>query len=197
MSESSSDHGEARASKGLAICVFCDVEPGQDPETHRLAGELGALIASRGHVLVYGAGGSGLMGAVARGVSQGGGSIMGVLPTFLYERDHAAGAPAQTLMLTRDLTGRKLRMMASADAFIALPGGYGTLDGILEVAARAELGLHRKPLVLLDYGSLWEQFRDLISGIDKRGFAVSDTPLFQLAYTAQEALRIVEDKVTA
>ncbi|UXY24908.1 TIGR00730 family Rossman fold protein (plasmid) [Streptomyces cynarae] len=197
MSKNWSDQHQARASKPLAICVFCDVESGADAATQRLAGELGAHIAGRGHLLVYGAGGSGLMGAVARGVSRAGGSIMGVLPAFLNEREHTAGAPAQTLMLTKDLTDRKLRMMSSADAFIGLPGGYGTLDGIVEVAARAQHGLHDKPLVLLDSGGLWEQFRDLISGIRQRGFAVGDTSLFALAYTAQEAVEMVEDKAAA
>ena len=196
MSASSFETSEARASKRLAICVFGGVESGQDTGTQRLAGELGAHIAGRGHLLVYGAGGSGLMGAVARGASRSGGPIMGVLPAFLHEREHAAEAPVQTLMLTRDHTDRKLRMMASADAFIALPGGYGTLDGILEVATRAQLGLHRKPLVLLDSGGFWEQFRDLISGIHKRGFVVADTPPFELACTVQEALTMIEDKVT-
>lgn len=197
MPESTSDEREMRASEPLAICVFCGAEPGADADTQRLARELGSLIGGRGHYLVYGAGGSGLMGAVAGGVSRAGGSIMGVLPTFLYEREHAAGAPLQALMLTRNLTDRKLRMMASADAFIGLPGGYGTLEDILEVAAQAQHGLHRKPLVLLDSGSLWEQFRDLMSGIRHRGLAMGDSLLFELAYTAQEAVEIVEEKMAA
>lgn len=193
MLDSSYRDSLGRLPKQVAIGVLCGIEPDRDVEAQRLAEELGALIADRGHLLVYGAGGRGLMGAVARGVSSNGGSIMGVLSTLLYEREQCAGAPTQALMLTRDLSGGKLRMLSTADAFVALPGGYTTLDGILEVAVRAQLGLHRKPLVLLDCGDFWKQFSDLIDEMRKRGFIDENTSVFQLAHSAQEALRIVEE----
>jgi uncharacterized protein (TIGR00730 family) len=137
----------------LTVCVFAGARPGRRPGAATAAHAVGELLAARGHSLVYGAGGTGIMGALARAADAAGAAITGVVPGFLAERERADRDQAgtrQDLVITDDLFDRKRQMLDAADAFLALPGGMGTLDEITEVLSARVLGLHAKPCVLLD-----------------------------------------------
>jgi hypothetical protein len=131
------------------ICVFCGASAGRSSQYRATATELGTLLARRGFELVYGAGRTGLMGAVAEAALVGGARVTGVVPRAL----NTAELVHQTLPrleVVADLHERKARMVELSDAFVALPGGYGTLDELLEAVAHAQLGFHHKPVGLLN-----------------------------------------------
>ncbi|GGP76061.1 LOG family protein [Saccharothrix coeruleofusca] len=179
------------SSPRYALCVFCGFSTGNSPRYQQVATELGQLLADRRHQLVYGAGGVGLMGAVARGAADRGGEILGVIPHFLRSREAGHHLPPQTVVLTDDLLDRKRIMIERADAFIALPGGYGTLDEVLEVVSMTALGLDVGPLVLVDVANDWATLRDLVRDLLGRGFARRHD-LFHVVGSAEEALDAVE-----
>ncbi|HEY2061284.1 MAG TPA: TIGR00730 family Rossman fold protein [Amycolatopsis sp.] len=171
----------------LSLGVFCGFSPGPSPRYAQIATALGAGLAARGHRLVYGAGGVGLMGAVARGASAGGAPILGVIPEFLRAKEMGDDLPPQEIVLTSDLLERKRVMIDRSDAFIALPGGYGTLDEVLEVVSMAALGKDVGPIVLLDVDDDWRPLLDYVEGLGRRGF-VRDAGILRLAGTPEEAL---------
>ena len=132
-----------------SVCVFCGGNPGARPSYRAAAARLGAALAGRGLTLVYGGASVGLMGAVADAALAGGGQVFGVLPDFMSVRE--IGHPGLTeLRLVGSMHERKAEMAALADAFVALPGGFGTLDELFEVLTWSQLGLHHKPCALLD-----------------------------------------------
>ncbi|QUH04092.1 TIGR00730 family Rossman fold protein [Saccharopolyspora erythraea] len=175
----------------LSVGVFCGASTGNSPRYLDVGGDLGRLLAERGHRLVYGAGGVGVMGAVARSTAAGGGHILGVIPEFLRAREMTDDLPSQELVLTGDLFDRKRMMIGGADAFIALPGGYGTVDEVVEVLSMAALGLDVGPLVLIDVAGDWDPFLDMVDGLARRGFA-RRTDLCHVVGGAAEALDLVE-----
>ncbi|MER7080419.1 hypothetical protein SAMN02982929_01460 [Saccharopolyspora kobensis] len=178
----------------LSVGIFCGASTGNSPRYLQLGHELGRLLAERGHRLVYGAGGIGVMGAVARGAAAEGGEILGVVPEFLRAREMSDELPSQELVLTRDLLDRKRRMIDGSDAFIALPGGYGTIDEVVEVLSMAALGLDVGPLVLIDVVGDWGPFLALVDGLAERGF-VRRTDLCHVVGGVTEALDLVEELV--
>jgi uncharacterized protein (TIGR00730 family) len=132
-----------------SVCVFCGGNPGVRPSYRAAATRLGGALASRGLAVVYGGSTLGLMGAVADAALAGGGQVYGVLPDFMRTRE--IGHPGLTeLRLVGSMHERKAEMAARSDAFVALPGGFGTLDEIFEMLTWAQLGLHHKPCALLD-----------------------------------------------
>ncbi len=132
-----------------SVCVFCGANPGARPSYVEAARRIGAGLAARGLALVYGGAQGGLMGAAADAALSGGGRVHGVLPEFMVKREIAHGGLTE-LRLVGSMHERKAEMAARADAFVALPGGYGTLDEIFEVLTWSQLGLHHKPCALLD-----------------------------------------------
>jgi len=148
------------------ICVYAASSDAVAPVYVEAAHRLGALMAERGYTLVYGAGKVGLMGVLARAVHQGGGRVLGVIPDRLRGLE-LAYEDADELIVTHDLRARKAAMEERADAFIALPGGFGTLEEILEVLTLKQLWYHQKPLVFLNvngiYNGLLAFFEDLIA----------------------------------
>ena len=131
------------------ICVYSSSSDAIAPEFFAVAEELGAALAGAGYGLIYGGARVGLMGAVARAVHAHGGHVVGVLPGVL-QRKELTYEPADELIITQDLRERKAIMETRADAFIALPGGFGTLEEVLEILTLKQLLLHSKPLVLLN-----------------------------------------------
>jgi uncharacterized protein (TIGR00730 family) len=138
-----------------AICVFCGSTTPPDPRYADAARALGTLLAGRGIGLVYGGGSVGLMGAVADAALAGGGRVVGVIPTGLFEREITHRALTE-LHEVASMHERKQLMYDLSDAFIALPGGLGTLEELAEVATWSQLGLHAKPVVLLDVAGFWD-----------------------------------------
>ena len=174
------------------ICVFCSSSERIHPAHLELAAELGTELARRGHDLVSGGGRVSMMGAVARAVRAGGGHTLGVIPAALTGLE-VADTAADELVVTADMRERKGRMDAAADAFLTLPGGLGTLEELLEVWVAGTLGMHGKPVVVLDPTGVYSALRDLVDKLLVQGFVRPGAE--QLAVwtsTVPEALDAVE-----
>ncbi|HSC80836.1 MAG TPA: TIGR00730 family Rossman fold protein [Chitinolyticbacter sp.] len=131
------------------VVVFCGARHGTDPAHTAAARQLGAALAAGGRTLVYGGGHVGLMGEVADGALAAGGRVIGVIPHFMVERELAHGGLSE-LVVVDSMHTRKARMAELADAFVAMPGGFGTLDELFEILTWAQIGLHGKPVALLN-----------------------------------------------
>lgn len=153
------------------VCVFCGSSVGKRPDYAAAAQRLGTLLAERGLGLVYGGGRVGLMGIVADAVLAGGGTVTGVIPSFLLtkEIDHRG---VTDLRVVNTMHERKALMADLADGFIALPGGFGTLDEFCEILTWAQLGLHRKPCGLLDVAGYYEAFLSFLDRATGDGFVL-------------------------
>lgn len=151
------------------ICVYCGSSTGSDPVFEVAAKALGAEMARRGIGLVYGGGNSGLMGTIANTVVDGGGHVTGIIPGFLKERE-VQFTGAQEMIVTRDMHERKMLMFERADAFVALPGGVGTLEELIEQMTWSQLGQHRKPILIADIGHFWKPLLVLLAHMRQAGF---------------------------
>jgi uncharacterized protein (TIGR00730 family) len=145
----------------MRICVFCGSSAGRSPAYAAAARDLGAHLARRGIGLVYGGGNVGLMGIVADAVVAEGGETVGVIPRSLVDRE-LAHAHLTELVVVDTMHERKQRMHDLSDAFIAMPGGFGTLDELFEALTWAQLGMHAKPVGLLDVDGFWQPLRALV-----------------------------------
>ena len=152
------------------VCVFCASSERIDPRYINLAAEVGTEIARRGYVLVSGGGSVSSMGALARAVRAGGGRTVGVIPQALVEME-VADSDADELVVTRDMRERKGEMERRSDAFLALPGGLGTLEEVFEIWVSRSLGMHSKPLVVLDPDGVFAMLRAQVDDLVLRGFA--------------------------
>ena len=180
--------------RSLAICVFCGATPGRRPGASVAARQVGTLIGRRGHELVYGGSGAGLMGEVARAARLNGAPITGYVPRHIYELELGIALPEQTLHVTDDLFERKQRMIEHGDAFIALPGGYGTLDEIFEVLSLSYLSVSAKPLILLNTDNYWDGLVDLVNSLYEAGFADRRSRLlFRITRSPDEAIAMAEE----
>lgn len=160
--------------KSLNICVFCGSSTGVNPAHMTLAAALGEEIARRGHSLVYGGGGLGLMGAAARAARNGGAKVTGIIPHFLNAIERTI--PGIEHEFVDDMHARKIRMFDLADAFIILPGGIGTLEEVTEVMSWQRLNLHDKPIVFLSDTGYWDKLISLLDDIITAGFAPKTLP---------------------
>jgi len=152
-----------------SICVYCGSADGVDDAYYQAAAEMGAVLAQAGIRLVYGAGKTGLMGAVADGALTAGGEVTGVVPVNLNQ-PQLIHANLTTLEVSPDIHQRKARMSALADAFIALPGGYGTLDELFETLTWAQIGLHAKPVGLLNTRGYYDPLLHFIERVRAERF---------------------------
>lgn len=137
------------------ICVFCGANDGTSEIYRNVAHQLGSTIASRGWGLVYGGGSVGLMGAIARSVEEHGGPVQGIIPAPLTGKE-ISGAPIGELEIVESMHERKARMAELADAFLTLPGGFGTLDELFEMITWVQLGIHSKPIGLLNVNGFFD-----------------------------------------
>ncbi|HNT78907.1 MAG TPA: TIGR00730 family Rossman fold protein [Anaerolineae bacterium] len=163
-----------------SICVYCSSSDAVDTAYFEVARELGAFIAACGCALVYGGARRGLMGTLARAVQGGGGRVVGVIPAALRDRGIAYDA-ADELIVTSDLRERKAIMEARADAFIALPGGFGTLEELLEVLTLRQLQTHTKPIVLLNVQGFYDPLMAVFEHFYRARFAKPVRDLYYLA----------------
>jgi uncharacterized protein (TIGR00730 family) len=152
-----------------AICVFCGSGPGRNPAYVEAARRLGADMAAAGIGLVYGGGSLGLMGEVARSVLAAGGHVTGIIPAFLSEKERML-RDVNELIVTSDMHERKKLMFERSDAFVALPGGIGTLEELVEQLTWAQLGQHDKPIVLADIEGFWEPLQALLNHMRVEAF---------------------------
>jgi len=151
------------------VCVYCGSGPGTDPDYIAAARELGAALANNGVSLVYGGGSLGLMGALAEAVLDQGGHVTGIIPEFLTGREKMM-VRAQEVIVTHDMHERKRLMFERADAFIALPGGIGTLEELVEQLTWAQLGRHKKPILIANIEQFWEPLLALLDHMRKLEF---------------------------
>ncbi len=152
-----------------SVAVFCGSNPGLDPTYADTANELGALLAARGIGLVYGGGKVGLMGVVADAVLAGGGTVTGVIPRHLWEKE--VGHEGLTeLLIVDSMHERKMAMADRSDAFIALPGGVGTFEELFEAITWTQLGIHDKPVGLLDVAGFYGPLLAFLDGTVDAGF---------------------------
>lgn len=178
----------------LTLCVFCGSSPGDDPAYAEAARTLGRLIGEGGHRLVFGGGGVGLMGEVARAARDHGSPVIGILPAFLRHLEPPLKR-AEELVITPDLQQRKARMLSLSDAFLLLPGGLGTMDEYFEVVTTAQLLVHAKPVVLIDVKNYFAPLRALVDHIVGHGFARPEVArLHKFAETPEEAMRIISSQ---
>ncbi|MER9626741.1 MULTISPECIES: TIGR00730 family Rossman fold protein [unclassified Mesorhizobium] len=155
-----------------SVCVYCGSSPGRD-ETYIKAGHLlGRSIAKSGLRLIYGGGTKGIMGAVAEGALKAGGKVTGIIPRFLINREATETAlnRLDELVITDNMHQRKHRMFEKSDAFVALPGGIGTVEEIVEIMTWAQLGHHRKPIVFGNVGGFWDPMLALLDHMAAEGF---------------------------
>ena len=151
------------------ICVYCGSSAGSGPEFAAAAQALGALLGGQGLTLVYGGAEVGLMGLVADAALAAGGQVVGVIPRHLFGRE-IAHRNLTELVEVGSMHERKQKMYELSDAFVALPGGMGTLEELTEIATWAQLGLHRKPIATLDVNGYWAAFHTFLGQAVRHGF---------------------------
>jgi uncharacterized protein (TIGR00730 family) len=152
-----------------SVCVYCGSSAGGNPAYETAARAFGKAMAENGVRLVYGGGGLGLMGALARGVLDHGGQVTGIIPSFLMAREHALEA-VQEHIVTDDMHQRKQLMFNHADGFVALPGGVGTLEELVEQLTWVQLGRHAKPVVIANLEGYWDPLLGMLQHMRREGF---------------------------
>ena len=152
-----------------AVCVYCGSSAGVDPTFAAAASGLGKILADNRIRLIFGGGSIGLMGTLARAVLAHGGAVTGVIPQFLVRHERMLAA-AQELIVANDMHERKRIMFERADAFVALPGGLGTLEELVEQLTWAQLGRHRKPILLANIAGFWDPLLELLDHMNALGF---------------------------
>lgn len=170
-----------------SICVFCGSRDGANPAFPAAADALGAGLANAGHRLVYGAGDVGLMGRVARSAQANGGATFGVIPVHLFDRE-VGKRDLSTFVVTENMHERKKVMFMNCDEIVLLPGGAGSLDEFFEVLTWAQLGLHKKPIHILNIESYWNPLLGLLDNVVENGFADASIREFIQTHNDVDAL---------
>jgi len=193
------------------VCVYCGSGPGTNPEFVKAATAFGKALAENGVGLVYGGGSLGLMGAVATGALDHGGKVTGIIPTFLTKRENALER-AQELIVTKDMHERKQMMFDHSDAFVAFPGGIGTLEELVEQLTWAQLGRHSKPILMANIDGFWNPLLVLLDHMKQTQFIRANLTvdiltadrvedilpkLQQAAARVPEAAKLMDDKVAS
>jgi uncharacterized protein (TIGR00730 family) len=174
------------------ICVYCGASPGIDTAYDAAARVLGAAMAKANIGLVYGGGGNGLMGVVARTVLESGGHVTGIVPDFLLRRE-AMLHDAQEQIVVPDMHTRKRLMFERADAFVALPGGIGTLEELVEQLTWVQLGRHTKPVLIADVAGFWRPLLALFAHMREHQFIPSASEIsYLVAEKAEDIVPMIE-----
>ena len=176
----------------MRVCVFCSSSEAVDDRLLAQGERLGSALARAGHEVLYGGTYLGTMASVARGARAAAGRVVGVIPTFLLDRGIADEA-CDELVVTSDLLERKREMLARSDAFVALPGGLGTLDELLEVVTHAHLGQLAGPMVLLDEAGFWKPLLALLTELEEQGLARPPGELLQHCDRVEDAVAGLEE----
>ena len=173
--------------KQASICVFCGSRPGDHPDYMQSAQEFGSKFAENNWRLVYGAGDVGLMGAVARAAQDSGAETFGVIPTHLLKKE-VGKTDLTRFVVTENMHERKKVMFMNSDAAVILPGGPGTMDEFFEVLTWRQLGLHDKPIFVLNCQGYWDNLLALLDQVTGRGFADQSLLSFFKVENTVEAL---------
>ena len=179
------------------VCVYCGSGPGSNPAYRKGARAFGQALAKAGIGLVYGGGGLGLMGEVACATLEGGGKVTGIIPEFLTEREHML-TDVSELIVTNDMHERKQLMFDRSDAFVALPGGIGTLEELVEQLTWSQLGRHTKPIVVANIEGFWTPFLNLLRHMREDAFIRPDLEVrFTVVDAAEKIIPAIRDAVAA
>ncbi|GAA0782800.1 TIGR00730 family Rossman fold protein [Roseibium denhamense] len=182
--------------KLTSVCVYCGSSFGADPLYEAVATHLGQLLGDAGLRLVYGGGAVGLMGTVARAALESGGKVTGIIPHFLEEREVMLDT-LEDLVITDNMHERKQLMFQKSDAFIALPGGIGTLEETVEMMTWAQLGQHRKPVVLANINGFWSPLLELFDHMRSQGFIRPETEVpYLVADSLDDVLPMLREAVS-
>ncbi|KAA0971277.1 TIGR00730 family Rossman fold protein [Aureimonas fodinaquatilis] len=170
-----------------SICVYCGSSGGRDASYLQTAQALGTAMGQAGIRLVYGGGTRGVMGAVSEGVIHAGGQVTGIIPRFLVDKEAAEPELKRLdeLIITADMHERKHKMFERSDAFVAMPGGIGTLEELIEIMTWGQLGRHRKPIVIANINGFWNPLAALLDHMREEGFI----------HTAHQVQPLVIDRV--
>ncbi len=174
------------------ICVYCGSGPGSDPAFVQAARSFGKLMAENGIGLVFGGGSVGLMGELANTVLDHGGEVVGIIPKFLVQREHAL--KRAEIVVTQDMHERKQLMFEHADAFVALPGGVGTLEELVEQMTWAQLGQHKKPILIVNISGFWNPLCALLDHMEAMQFI---RPGLAVPYLVADRVEDILPKLTA
>jgi uncharacterized protein (TIGR00730 family) len=178
------------------VCVYCGSGPGTNPHFIESAKALGKIFAENAIRLVYGGGSLGLMGAIATSVLDHGGMVTGIIPEFLAVRERL-NPDVTELIVTANMHERKQIMYERADAFVALPGGIGTLEELVEQMTWAQLGHHQKPIVILDIGGFWAPLIELFQHMKAFGFIHSEHRFrYSVANRVDDVLKLLQEEPT-
>ena len=169
------------------ICVFCGSSEGNDSEIYQAAISLGKAFVENNITLVYGAAKIGIMGAVAKSVLEGNGTVVGIIPGFLKKKE-VVHLGLTELITTKNMHERKMKMQELSDGFIALPGGFGTLEELFEIITWLQLGLHSKPIGLLNTNGFYDDLIKLIENMVKKKFVSSENHQLLLVDTQIDSL---------
>jgi uncharacterized protein (TIGR00730 family) len=176
----------------MNLCVFSSSSDIIAPEFFAVAEELGAALARRGDVLVYGGCSVGLMGAMARAVHRHGGRVVGIIPTFIHQRGLAYD-PADELIVTQTMRDRKAQMESRADCFLALPGGFGTLEEMLEIITLKQLAQHTKPVIFLNVSGFYDPLASLFAHmLEQRFVKAASRELYHFAASVDDVFAYLE-----
>jgi uncharacterized protein (TIGR00730 family) len=170
-----------------AVCVYCGSGPGSNPKFVESARRFGQILAENDIALIYGGGSIGLMGAIAESVVEHGGRVTGIIPDFLKARE-VMFRRAQEIVVTRDMHERKRLMFERADAFVALPGGLGTLEELVEQLTWAQLGRHKKPILIANIERFWDPLCALIDHMRDTQFIRAGLTVSPLVIDRVEAI---------
>jgi hypothetical protein len=175
-----------------AVCVYCGSSPGTEPAFTEAAKKLGKILAENGVRLVYGGGSVGLMGALAHAVLAHGGEATGIIPEFLMQKERATHD--HEMIVTRGMHERKRKMFERADAFVALPGGIGTLEELVEQLTWVQLGRHKKPILIANIDGYWNPLLELIEHMRAVQFVPSALRVdFLVAGRVEDILPMLQD----
>jgi hypothetical protein len=184
--------GEEKEKMSKAVCVYCGSSSRVAQAYWDVARDLGAMLARQGYSLVFGGGKIGLMGAVANAAMDAGGYVLGVIPEILRDRELAM-EDVDELIVTRDLHERKETMIQRADAFVALPGGFGTWEEIIETLTHKLLGFHAKPCIILNQNGYYAPLLEMFERAYREGFAREEhRGLYRVAESVSQVLKLLE-----
>jgi hypothetical protein len=181
--------------KSPSICVFCGSSFGNNPRFREAARAIGAGIAAGGFSMVFGGGSNGLMGEVAGAAGRGGAQVQGIIPAFLQALEGLQQVSAEEqLIVTPHMQERKTLMLQMSDAFLVLPGGVGTYDEFFEVATEAQLGVHRKPIIVVNVDGYFDALDTMLRATVEKGFAKPTIlELYHLAEGPEAALLALKE----
>lgn len=177
-----------------SVCVFCGSSPGARPTYVESARALGRALAASGVDLVFGAGGVGVMGAVSQACLEAGGRVTGIIPEHLTRVEAPLSGLTECIVVP-DMHTRKRKMFERSDAFVVLPGGFGTMDETFEILTWRQLGLHDKPVIIADIEGYWRPFLDFADSMLKEGFIrPTNLALFRVVDRVEDILPVAREE---